>query len=158
MRVASLIFWILLCQGTGLLGARWTTPEIPRWYAGLRKPSFNPPNWIFGPVWTTLYLLMAVAAWRIWELPSFSLRTTALILFLFQLGLNLAWTYIFFRRHALRAAVVEIGVLWLAIAACIVVFARVDAPSAWLMAPYLAWVTFAAALNTAIAYGQPHTR
>ncbi len=77
MRVASLIFWILLCQAAGLLGARWTVPEIPTWYATLRKPSFQPPNWIFGPVWTTLYLLMAIAAWLITQSPASSLRTVA---------------------------------------------------------------------------------
>jgi len=150
MRALLLVFWIVLCQAVGLLGARWTAPEIPAWYRGLRKPAFNPPSWIFGPVWTLLYLLMAVAAWRICLLPPSRSRTAAIALFLLQLALNLIWSWIFFRRHALAAALVEVICLWLAIAASITVFHRIDPAAAWLMAPYLAWVAFAALLNGAI--------
>lgn len=150
MRAATLVFWIVLCQAVGLAGARWTAPEIPGWYRGLRKPRFNPPGWIFGPVWTLLYVLMAIAAWRVTEAPASGLRMGALALFAVQLGLNLLWSWVFFRRHALGAALAELAMLWVAIAATTALFAQVDAPAAWLMTPYLAWTAFAALLNGAI--------
>ena len=151
MRWISLVFWILGCQAIGLIGARWTAPEIPAWYRGLRKPSFNPPNWLFGPVWTTLYLLMAIAAWRVQHSPPSNLREVALAAFLVQLGLNLLWTWIFFHRHAIRAALSEIVLLWLAIAITTALFAQVDSIAAALMIPYLLWVSFASVLNGAVA-------
>ena len=152
MRAASLVLLVLICQGVGLLGGRWTVPEIPTWYKSLRKPSFNPPSWIFGPVWTTLYVLMAIAAWRILQAPGASgLRLAAMALFTAQLCLNLLWPWLFFRRHAVRAALVDLAALWIATAGTGLVFARVDLPAAWLMAPYFAWVSFAALLNGAIA-------
>jgi tryptophan-rich sensory protein len=98
-------------------------------------------------VWTLLYALMAIAAWRVWQAPPSPARSWALGLFLAQLTLNLAWSWIFFRQHGLGAAMVEIVFLWMAIAAATLVFSRVDLVAAWLMAPYLAWVTFACALN-----------
>lgn len=151
MRWVSLVCWIVGCEAIGLIGARWTTREIPAWYRGLRKPSFNPPNWVFGPVWTTLYLLMAVAAWRVQYSPSSTLREISLAAFLVQLGLNLLWTWIFFHHHAIRAALVEIALLWLTIALTLALFARVDAVAAALLVPYLLWVSFASVLNAAIA-------
>jgi translocator protein len=150
MRPVLLVLFILACQGVGLLGARFTAPEIPSWYRTLRKPPFNPPAWIFGPVWTVLYLLMAIAAWRITQTPASPLRTAALAAFFLQLALNLLWSWVFFRRHALGAALIEILLLWTAIAATAIFFARLDHPAAWLLAPYLAWTAFAALLNTAI--------
>ncbi|MFP5234441.1 MAG: TspO/MBR family protein [Acidobacteriota bacterium] len=151
MRWVNLLIWIFGCQAVGLIGARWTAPEIPAWYRGLRKPSFNPPNWVFGPVWTTLYLLMAIAAWRVQYSSSSPLREMALATFLVQLALNLLWTWIFFHRHAIRAALVEIALLWLAIAITTAFFARIDSIAAVLMLPYLLWVSFASHLNNAIA-------
>lgn len=151
MPIARLVIWILVCQAVGLLGARWTAPEIPTWYRALLKPSFNPPNWIFGPVWTTLYLLMAVAAWQITESAPSPQRTAALTLFAFQLALNFAWSWIFFSRHALRAGFAEIILMGIAIGLTTVVFSEIKPSAAWLMAPYLAWVTFATLLNGAIA-------
>jgi len=141
---------IVICEGVGMIGGRWTGPEIPRWYSTLAKPSFNPPSWIFAPVWTTLYLLMAIAAWLVLNSPSSSARTLGLSLFFFQLALNLAWSWIFFRKHALGAATVEVAVLWLTIGATTLVFAQVSSVAAWLMAPYWAWVTFASILNATI--------
>ena len=151
MHAALLVVLILLCQAIGLLGARWTAPEIPNWYRTLRKPSFNPPSWIFGPVWTTLYLLMAIAAWRITQTPPSPLRFAALVFFAVQLALNLLWSWLFFRRHAIRAAFAELLLLWVAIASTTLFFAQLDSLAAWLMAPYLAWVSFAALLNASIA-------
>ncbi len=150
MRWLELAALIVVCEGVGLIGGRWTGPEIPRWYRGLTKPSFNPPSWIFAPVWTTLYLLMAIAAWLVGNAPSSSARTLGISLFLFQLALNLAWSWIFFRKHALRAAALEVAVLWFTIGATTMAFAQVSTAAAWLMAPYWAWSTFASILNAAI--------
>jgi len=150
MRWVWLVLWIVGCLAVGGIGGRWTAPEIPGWYRSLAKPSFNPPSWIFGPVWTTLYVLMAVAAWRVAASPESPLRSLGLTLFVFQLALNLAWSWIFFHKHAIGTAAVEVAVLWCAIGATTLVFSRVSASAAWLMAPYWAWVTFATILNVAI--------
>ena len=151
MRAFSLILWIVLCQAVGLVGARWTAPEIGGWYRGLAKPGFNPPGWVFGPVWTILYLLMAVAVWRVWEAEPSGLRTAAIAMFLVQLTLNFAWTWIFFHLHAIRGALGEIVMLWMAIAVTTVLFSKIDVSAAALMVPYLLWVSFASVLNAAIA-------
>jgi tryptophan-rich sensory protein len=150
MRWLQLIAFIVVCEGVGLIGGLWTGPEIPRWYRTLTKPSFNPPGWIFGPVWTSLYLLMAIAAWLVFNAPSSPPRTIGLALFLFQLALNLAWSWIFFRKHAIGAAAIEVSVLWCSIGATTFVLSQISATSAWLMAPYWAWVTFASILNATI--------
>ncbi len=149
MRWLALLFWVILCFTVAALGARWTVKEIPGWYRNLVRPSFSPPDAVFGPVWTLLYFLMAVAAWRVGQEPASGLRTAALLLFSAQLGLNLAWSWIFFRKHAIGVALAEIVVLWIAIAATTLVFGRIVPVSAWLMAPYLAWVSFASVLNSA---------
>ena len=150
MRWLFLALWIIGCLAVGGIGGRWTGSEIPGWYRTITKPSFNPPSWIFGPVWTTLYILMAIAAWLVAESPDSQSRSLGLALFVFQLALNLAWSWIFFHRHAIGSAAVEVAVLWCAIGATTLVFSRVSAASAWLMAPYWAWVTFASILNAAI--------
>ncbi len=150
MHWLSLAGLIVLCEGVGLLGGRWTGPEIPRWYRTLAKPSFNPPSWLFAPVWTTLYLLMAIAAWLVLNTPASSARTIGLSLFLVQLALNLAWSYIFFRKHAIGAAALEVALLWCSIGATTLLFAQLSVTAASLMAPYWAWVTFASILNATI--------
>jgi len=114
------------------------------WYASLAKPAWNPPSWIFGPVWTALYLMMAVAAWLVWKRDGWR---RPLWLYFMQLALNAAWTPIFFGMHELGLALVEIVVLWLAILITLLAFLRVRKPAAWLLLPYLAWVSFAAFLN-----------
>jgi translocator protein len=149
VRWLALLFWVVLCFTVAALGARWTVNEIPAWYRTLIRPWFSPLDWVFGPVWSLLYLLMAVSAWRVGLEPPSGLRTAALLLFAAQLGLNLAWSWIFFRKHAIGAALAEILVLWIAIAATALVFGRIVPVSAWLMAPYLAWVSFASILNGA---------
>ncbi len=124
------------------------TPFIPGdWYAALAKPSWNPPSWVFGPVWMLLYTLMAVAAWLVWQRGEGGARRLALGLYAVQLALNAAWTPLFFGLHLLGVAFVEILLLWLAIAATIAAFHRVHRLAAWLLVPYLAWVSFAAVLN-----------
>ena len=149
MRWIVLLFWLALCYGVAWLGSAWTAPEIAGWYRTLIRPGFAPPNWVFAPVWSLLYLLMAVAAWRICEAPPSSLRVWGLALFLVQLALNLAWSWIFFHRHAIGAAGLEIVALWAAIGGAILLFARIRPGAAWLLVPYWAWVTFASALNWA---------
>ncbi len=149
MRWISLICWLGICFAVAGLGGRLTASEIPGWYRTLVRPSIAPPNWVFGPVWTLLYVLMAVAAWRVWLAPPSSTRTWALALFMVQLALNFAWSWIFFRQHAIGAALAEVVALWATIGATILVFAMIAPLPAWLMAPYWAWVTFASALNAA---------
>jgi tryptophan-rich sensory protein len=128
----------------------FTVSAIPTWYAALAKPPFNPPNAIFGPVWTLLYTLMAIAAWFIWRLPPSPLRRDALILFAVQLTLNFLWSFIFFGSHRIGLALAEIALLWLTILVTTIAFFRLNPPAGWLFVPYLAWVTFAAILNAAL--------
>ena len=135
MRWISLICWIGLCFAVAGVSGSWTASAVPGWYRTLTRPAIAPPDWVFGPAWTLLYALMAVAAWRIWESPASPLRTWGLALFLVQLILNFAWSLIFFRHHAIGATTL--------------VFGRVSPAAAWLMAPYWAWVTFATVLNAA---------
>lgn len=149
MRWIWLVIWMAICFTVAGVSARWTAAEIPVWYRTLTRPAIAPPNWVFGPVWTLLYTLMAVAAWLVWQSPASPQRTWGLILFLVQLGLNFAWSWIFFSRHAIGAALAEVLVLWTAIAATALLFARSSPPAAWLLAPYLAWVAFASVLNAA---------
>ena len=148
MRWAGLLFWLVLCFGVAAVGGRWTATEIPGWYRTLLRPTFAPPNWVFAPVWTLLYALMAIAAWQTWSQVPSPNRTLALSLFVTQLALNLAWSWIFFRNHAIGAALAEVIVLWAVIANTALAFARVSHLAAWMMTPYLAWVTFASVLNT----------
>ncbi len=114
------------------------------WYAALQKPSWNPPAWVFGPAWTLLYTLMAVAAWLVWKRVGFGKPLT---LYFVQLALNAAWTPIFFGAHQLGWALFEIVLLWIAILATLLSFRRVNRAAGWLFVPYLAWVTFAMTLN-----------
>lgn len=117
------------------------------WYASLQKPSWNPPGWIFGPVWTALYTMMAAAAWMVWRRGGWEKQRKPLLVFLVQLALNTLWTPLFFGLHQPGLAFAEIVLLWLAIVATIVVFRPVSGAAMLLLVPYLAWVSFAAALN-----------
>ena len=139
---------VLVCLGAAGLGAMVTTPEIDGWYRTIAKPSWNPPDAIFGPVWTTLFLMMAIAAWLIWKRGVG--RTIPLTLFGLQLLFNIAWSWIFFGLHQPGWAFLNIVALWLAIVATMVSFARQSRLAAWLLAPYLAWVSFAGLLNCVI--------
>lgn len=143
----SLLVFLAACFAVAVLGSVATSPEIPRWYATLRKPSWTPPNWLFAPVWTALYAMMAIAAWLVWKRAGWSL---ALTLFSIQLVLNLVWSFIFFKFHSPPLALIDIVLLWAAIAATIVKFAAVSQIAALLLVPYLIWVTFATALNFSI--------
>lgn len=146
--IFRLVVAIVVCQGAGIVGSLFTTPSIQTWYASLVKPSFNPPNWLFGPVWTLLFLLMGVSAFIIWSkgLKSDEVKI-ALVVFGIQLLLNIVWSVLFFGLHMPLAAFVEIIFLWLSILATIIYFLPISALAAWLLAPYILWVSFASILN-----------
>ena len=143
-RYLALAGWVLLCFTAAFLGGIFMPGD---WYLSLKKPSWNPPGWIFGPVWTALYTMMAVSAWLVWKRGGFAAQRRPLSFFLIQLALNAAWTPLFFGLHWTGAAFVEIVLLWLAIAATLGAFYPVSRVAGWLMVPYLAWVSFAAILN-----------
>jgi len=139
---------LLVCLGAGWLGSLLTRPSLATWYEGLTKPHWTPPNWIFAPVWTTLYVSMAVAAWLVWRRKS--LATIPMQFFLVQLLLNVAWSAVFFRLHSPGWAFIEIVAFWCAILLTAIAFGRIVRIAGWLMTPYLLWVSYAAALNFAI--------
>ena len=136
---------LLIPQATGLIGSFFTASAIPTWYATLVRPELAPPNWIFAPVWTTLFLLMGIALFLVWRKGE-GVRL-ALLLFAAQLVLNVLWSVLFFGLQSPALALVEVGVLWLAILATIGAFWRISRTAALLLVPYLLWVTFAAYLN-----------
>lgn len=133
-----------------ILGDIATQPNLSPWFAALVKPPFYPPNWVFGPVWTALYALMALALWRILRLPSSSARTAALLLFFLQLALNAAWSWMFFWAHSPFLGLINIVPQALVIIATLTSFARLDRLAAWCLAPLLTWVSFASVLNFSI--------
>ncbi len=143
--IALFVFLIVTFAVSGIAGML-TTPEIGGWYAGLKKPAFNPPNWVFGPVWTVLYLLIAISGWLAWRAGG--TRTT--IFWVVQLALNFLWSILFFAMHRPDLALIDIALLVAAIVACIAVFRRCSQAAAWLLAPYLLWTSFAAVLNFSI--------
>jgi tryptophan-rich sensory protein len=145
-----LAVYIAACEAVGTVSGWLTAPEISGWNATLRKPSFNPPNWVFAPVWISLYALMAIAAWLVWRQPDRAARTAGLRLFWVQLVLNFLWSMIFFRGHVLVGAAIEILLLLAAIVATTVQFGKVSKAAAFLMVPYALWVGFASALTWAI--------
>lgn len=149
--VLRLVVSIVVSQLAGGLGAIFTTPAIPTWYASLNKPAFNPPNTVFFPVWTTLYTLMGIAAFLVWRKGLHERRVrVALGIFVIQLVLNLAWTIIFFGLYSLFGAVVAIVFLWIAIVINIVAFWRISKPAGALLIPYALWVSFAGLLNYSV--------
>lgn len=144
------IAFLVLCLAVAALGGAATASSVGNWYPTLAKPAFNPPNWIFAPVWTALYFMMAVAGWRVWRSDGLRRARWALTLFALQLALNLAWSILFFGMHSIGAALIEIVVLLLAILATALAFWRRDRAAGMLFVPYAAWVAFAAVLNAAI--------
>jgi translocator protein len=151
---AALVGFLVLCYAVAALGALSAAQAIPTWYAALAKPSFNPPNWIFAPVWTILYGLMAAAAWLVWRTPkdgrSAGCRHSGLLYFAGQLILNALWAPVFFYFHRILPALVIILGLWVVLLFTTLRFRRVDRLAGALMFPYLAWVAFASTLNYAI--------
>jgi tryptophan-rich sensory protein len=133
----------------GGLGSFATVSEIQGWYTTLQKPDFNPPNWVFGPVWTTLYILMAVSLWLIWRAPSPPSGLTKKTWFV-MLALNSAWSLLFFRAHSPGLALIDIGLYLVALSALIKLLSQQSRLAAWLQLPHLLWVSYAAVLNATI--------
>jgi translocator protein len=140
---------ILLPLSVGAIAGMFTAQAVPEWYATLNQPSFNPPNWVFGPVWTTLYLIMGISFFLIWKLEAGKQRNQAIGIFLVQLILNFGWSFFFFYFKMIGFALVEIIVLWLTIVLMLTRFYKLRPLAAYLNIPYLLWVTFATALNAA---------
>ena len=142
-----LLFFLLITLAVGAAASLFTEPSIPTWYARLAHPSFAPPNWLFAPVWTALYGLMALAAWRVWRLTG--TRSLEMGAYAAQLIFNFAWSGIFFGAHQIELALADIGLLLLLILATTILFWRRDRIAGLLFLPYLLWTGFAAALNEA---------
>ncbi|EHQ28940.1 TspO/MBR family protein [Mucilaginibacter paludis] len=145
------IISILITLSIGGVASFFTLPQIKGWYVYLHKPSFNPPNWLFGPVWTLLYIMMGVAAYLIWQQRARRVKYgQARNIYLLQLLFNFSWSIVFFGMHQILAALVVIVLLWVSIVVNIVLFGRINKTAAWLLVPYLLWVSFASVLNFAI--------
>ncbi len=132
------------------IGGAITATSVGDWYQVLQKPAFNPPDWVFAPVWTTLYVLMAIAAWRVWRLPASPARQRALIVFALQLALNLLWSVLFFGLQRIDLALIEIAILLVCVIANTILFWRTDAAAGVLFVPYVLWVGYASVLNGAL--------
>jgi len=151
MDIIKLVVSIVACEGAGGIGAIFTTRAIPTWYAGLKKPTFTPPNSVFGPVWVTLYLLMGIAVFLVWrEGLGQDGVTIAFVIFWAQLVLNILWSVIFFGLKSLFGGMVMILLLWIAILINIITFFGVSPLAGWLLIPYIIWVSIAANLNVQV--------
>jgi translocator protein len=145
---AALVGFLLAVAAAAAFGARFSAAS--GWYAALKKPSFQPPAWLFAPTWTVLYVLMAVSAWRVWKSPPSKFRRFALGLWAIQLALNAKWSWLFFGEHGARTALVDLCVLLLSVVGYTLAAARTDRPAAWMVVPYVAWLCFAGVLNLEI--------
>ena len=148
----SLPAFLALCFAVAAAGGAVTATSVHGWYQALAKPPFNPPDWLFAPVWSVLYVLIALAGWRLWRRRAMVGGHAALRWWGLQLGFNLSWSFVFFGARLPGAALADIVLLIGAIGITILLAERVDRPAAWLLAPYAAWVAFAALLNAAIWY------
>jgi tryptophan-rich sensory protein len=148
-RIATLFIFIIICLFVGALGGAATESSRTSWYSGLQKPYLNPPDWIFAPVWTTLYLFIAIAGWRIWNahIPN---RNSMRFLFIAQLALNGAWSFLFFGLRNPLTGLVDIVLLWIFLLALVRLSWQEERISSYLLTPYLLWVSFAAYLNAGI--------
>lgn len=146
-----LVACIFVCELAGIIGSVFTVKSIPIWYGGLKKPSFNPPDWLFGPAWTILYLLMGASAYLVLEAglgnPGAQI---SLVVFGVQLALNVLWSIIFFARKSLKGGLAIILILWMAILLTIISFFQVSVLAAMLLVPYILWTSFATLLNYSI--------
>lgn len=135
----------------GAIGGFFTQESVKTWYTTLNKPSFNPPNWVFAPVWTTLYILMGISSYLVWKRRKVTMvYSWAILIYLLQLVLNLMWSYLFFYQHQIGFALVEIGILLLTIIITAFVFFKVNKLAGWLFLPYILWVSFASYLTYSI--------
>jgi benzodiazapine receptor len=145
--VIKLVVSIGLPLALGAVAGMFTAKAIPDWYASLNQPSFNPPNWIFGPVWTLLYILMGVSLYLVWSTAPGIQRDIAMAVFLFQLLLNFGWSFLFFYYQRIGLALAEIILMWISILVMLILFYRVKPIAAWINVPYILWVSFATILN-----------
>lgn len=143
-----LFIWIIIAFIPAMLGSTVTSANIPTWFAALNKPSFNPPGWVFGPVWTLLYLLMGIAAFLVWNKGIENKEVKiALFIFIAQLVLNGIWSFLFFGRHWILISFIEIAILWCFILLTIIKFYALSPVAGLILIPYLLWVSFASVLN-----------
>jgi len=147
MDILKLVASIILCQLAGFLGSLFTTPAIPTWYVTLNKPSFTPPNWIFSPVWISLFILMGISLFFVWRRPDHPKLKIALVFFFIQLTFNILWSIAFFGLKSPLLGLVDIMLLWIAILLTIQNFFKVSKFAGALLIPYLLWVSFATLLN-----------
>jgi len=154
----KLLLTILICEFAGIIGSIFTIENIPTWYAGLAKPFFAPPNWVFGPVWITLYFLMGVALYLVWEhgfskpkaAPVKKKTKKAIFIFAIQLALNTLWSYLFFGQKNPLAGLIGVILMWIAIAFTIRAFYKIDRRAGIVLLPYILWVSIALTLNLAV--------
>ncbi|QJD95147.1 tryptophan-rich sensory protein [Mucilaginibacter robiniae] len=147
-KTVALVISLLIPLAIGITASMVTRPQIAGWYAALHKPAFNPPNWLFGPVWTIIYILMGIAAWLVWQKRSSSqLYSSAMFIYVVQLVLNFSWSMVFFGLHQIAGALAVITLLWMSIGIAIYYFSKFSRVAGWLLVPYLLWVSYASALN-----------
>jgi len=147
----GILISVVICELAGIIGSVFTAPSIPGWYEGLAKPPFNPPNWIFGPVWTILYAMMGVAAYLVYEKGMRNKEVKrAMAVFAGQLLLNTLWSIVFFGAHMILAGAGVIVLLWVGILASILLFRPISKLAACLLIPYILWVSFATVLNSSL--------
>lgn len=147
--IGKLLVSLLLPIGIGGIAGVFTAEAIPGWYETLNQPSFNPPNWVFGPVWTTLYIILGISLFLIWKLPASKKRNQAILIFMVQLFLNFCWSFFFFYFKMIGVALVDIIFLWITIIFMLVSFYKIKPLPAYINIPYFLWVTFATVLNAA---------
>jgi len=148
-QIIKLLISLALTLGTGAIAGIFTASAVPEWYAALNRPSFSPPNWLFGPVWTILYILLGISLFLIWNLDASKARNMAILFFVMQLIFNFCWSFIFFYSKMIGFALVEIVVLWIMIIIMMILFYRIKPMAAYINIPYILWVTFASILNGA---------
>ena len=148
----KIVVMVLVCLGVGYLSSMVTQESVTTWYTTIQKPSFNPPNWLFAPVWTALYIAMGVAAGLVWAKINVhpKLVKKGLLLFIVQLGLNSLWSYLFFGMHNPLLALIEIVILWVSIYLTLTTFIKINKVAGYLFVPYILWVSFAIILNISI--------
>lgn len=145
--IVKLILSLIIPLSVGAVAGMFTSQAVPAWYASLNRPSFSPPNWVFGPVWTSLYILLGISFFLIWKESPSQQRNRAIIVFASQMLLNFAWSFIFFYFNMIGIALLEIILLWVNIAVMIYLFYKLKPLAAYLNIPYLLWVSFATILN-----------
>lgn len=148
--VLGLVVFLVVCLAVSGIGGAITATSVGTWYQALQKPPFNPPDWIFAPVWTVLFILMGIAAWRVWRRAGFAAGRNALTVFAVQLGLNLAWSFLFFGLQRVGLALFEIIILLLAIVVNTILFWQIDRFAGALFVPYVLWSTYAMILNISL--------